>query len=155
MRNFFFIWKHPTQGGRGDLNRRLGTGNCLVLPIVLAVQKIENSSKCAILVVPAWTSSFFWPVLLPDGTHAQVSCVKISMFHPCLQRGTYCKQTHSRDNSVSVSCLSLITWNRFFYDSRVDCIPLNSTLPSMLGIVLPFVQIVEVHMCVVERNLTL
>ena len=36
---------------------------------VQAIKKIANSRMRGVLVLPAWRSSIFWPLICPDGTH--------------------------------------------------------------------------------------
>ena len=59
--------------------------------VIPALQKIELSIMKAILIVPAWTSSAFWPFLFPDGHNARQSVERIQFFRPFLWRGEYCR----------------------------------------------------------------
>ena len=46
--------------------------NWWVPPLYLICRTIRHASKCkakGTLVVPAWTSAPFWPILCPDGCH--------------------------------------------------------------------------------------
>ena len=46
--------------------------------ILLAAKKIAQTNMTAVLVVPLWKSSRFWPFLFPDGKHA---CHMIEEFY--------------------------------------------------------------------------
>ena len=58
--------------------------------IIAAIKKIAASSMQAVLIVPAWKSSYFWPFLFPNGSYAVDFCVSISQIRPFLIRGPYC-----------------------------------------------------------------
>ena len=59
----------------------------LVIP---ALKKIASSCMQAILVIPAWRSAHFWPIIFPDGQHAIDICVSLTSFCPCIIRGPFC-----------------------------------------------------------------
>ena len=53
-----------------------GENNWLCPPIYLVPRVVQHAKKCAAkatLLIPEWPSAPFWPILFPDGYHAEVS----------------------------------------------------------------------------------
>ena len=74
-----------------DWNGELAWACPPVYMVTDTLKKIESSRMMAILVVPAWRSAAFWPMLFPDGKNAVKSCVSVRSFNPHVVRGQYCQ----------------------------------------------------------------
>lgn len=66
------FWCRDTAGVDAFCHDWSGDNNYLCPPVSLIVHTLKHLSKChgrGTLIVPKWTSAFFWPSICPDGNH--------------------------------------------------------------------------------------
>ena len=88
------------------------------------IKKICQSQMMAILVVPAWTSAAFWPILFPDGQKAISSCVNIKLFRPHVIRGQFCQNKLMQGRTAFPFLAVYIRSNRQGYvhqSGKIEC----------------------------------